>query len=73
MPTVDASALVQAEIELVLQIAGKTRGKIRVGAHADDEAIGSVALASPEFAKFGEGRPVKLVKVVPGRLVNVVV
>ena len=73
MPAVDEAALQQAEIELVLQIGGKTRGKIRVHAGADDHAIGSVALASPEFAKFGEGRPVKGVKVVPGRLVNVVV
>jgi leucyl-tRNA synthetase len=73
MPAVDDAALVRDEIELVLQINGKTRGKIRVSAHADDEAIRAAAIASPEFARFGEGRPVKLVKIVPGRLVNVVV
>jgi leucyl-tRNA synthetase len=72
MPAVDESALVQDEIELVLQVNGKTRGKIVVPASADDEAIKAVALASPEFHKFSEGKPVKLVKVVKGRLVNVV-
>jgi leucyl-tRNA synthetase len=71
-PVVDASALVQDEIELVLQVNGKMRGKIRVAASADHQAIESAALASPEFQRFGEGRPAKLVKVVPGRLVNVV-
>ena len=73
MPAVDESALVQDEIELVLQIAGKTRGSIRVSAHADKAAIERAALASPEYAKFGEGKPAKKVVIVPGRLVNVVV
>jgi leucyl-tRNA synthetase len=73
MPTVDAAALVQDEIELVLQIAGKTRGGIRVAAQADKAAIERAALASPEFAKFSDGKPAKKVIVVPGRLVNVVV
>ena len=72
-PAVDAAALVQDRIELVLQVNGKTRGKVGVPAGADDKAIEALVLATPEFIKFGEGRPVKLVKVVPGRLVNVVV
>jgi len=73
MPAVDEQALVQDEIELVLQIAGKTRGSVRVSAQADKPTIERAALASPEFAKFGEGRPAKKVVIVPGRLVNVVV
>ena len=73
MPAVDESALVQDEIELVLQVAGKTRGSVRVSAHADKAAIERTALASPEFAKFGEGKAAKKVVIVPGRLVNVVV
>jgi len=72
-PLVDEAALVQDEIELVLQIAGKTRGAIRVPAAADRAAIEAVALASPEFAKFSEGKPARKVIVVAGRLVNVVV
>ncbi|HET7524731.1 MAG TPA: leucine--tRNA ligase [Burkholderiaceae bacterium] len=73
MPVVDDTALVQDEIELVLQIAGKTRGSVRVAAQADKAAIERTALASPEFAKFGEGKAAKKVVIVPGRLVNVVV
>jgi leucyl-tRNA synthetase len=73
MPAVDEQALLQDQIELVLQIGGKTRGSIRVAAQADRATIERTALASPEFAKFGEGRPAKKVVIVPGRLVNVVV
>jgi leucyl-tRNA synthetase len=72
-PAVDEAALVQDEIELVLQISGKMRGAILVPAGADKAAIEAAALASPEFAKFSEGKPAKKVIVVPGRLVNVVV
>jgi leucyl-tRNA synthetase len=71
-PEVDEAALVQDEIELVLQVNGKTRGAIRVPASADRAAIEALAAASPETARFTEGRPVKKVIVVPGRLVNVV-
>jgi len=72
-PVVDEAALVQDEVELVLQISGKMRGAIKVPAGADKAAIEAAALASPEFARFSEGQPAKKVIVVPGRLVNVVV
>jgi leucyl-tRNA synthetase len=72
-PEVDEAALVQDEIELVLQVSGKMRGAIKVPAAADKAAIEAAALASPEFAKFSEGKPAKKVIIVPGRLVNVVV
>jgi leucyl-tRNA synthetase len=72
-PAVDEAALAQDQIELVLQIAGKTRGAVTVPAGADQAAIEAAALASPEFAKFGDGKPARKVVVVPGRLVNVVV
>jgi len=72
-PQVDEVALVQDEIELVLQVNGKLRGAITVPATADKAAIEAAALASPDFAKFSEGKAPKKVIVVPGRLVNVVV
>jgi leucyl-tRNA synthetase len=72
-PQVDEAALVQDEIELVLQVNGKHRGAVRVPAGADKAAIERAALATPEFEKFGEGKPAKKVIIVPGRLVNVVV
>jgi len=72
-PVFDERALVQAEVELMLQINGKLRGSIRVAAAAGKHQIEAAALAAPEFVKFAEGRLVKRVIVVPGRLVNVVV
>ncbi len=72
-PTVDEAALVQDEIELMLQVNGKLRGSVKVPAGADKAAVEAAALANPEFAKFSEGKPPKKVVIVPGRLVNVVV
>jgi leucyl-tRNA synthetase len=72
-PKVDEQALVQDEIELVLQVNGKTRGSVRVPAGASREAIEKIAVASPDFAKFAAGATPRKVIVVPGRLVNVVV
>jgi leucyl-tRNA synthetase len=72
-PQVDESALVQDEIELVLQVNGKLRGSITVPAGADKAAIEAAALASEAFVKAANGAAPKKVVVVPGRLVNVVV
>ena len=72
-PTVDASALVQDEIELMLQVNGKLRGSLKVSPQADKAAIEAAALVCDDFVKFAEGKPPKKVVVVPGRLVNVVI
>jgi leucyl-tRNA synthetase len=49
------------------------RGNLRVDAKAERPAIEAAAVASPDFAKFAEGRAPKKIIIVPGRLVNVVV
>ena len=72
-PEVDGAALVRSEIELVLQVAGKLRGAIVVPAHADKAAIEAAALAHPDAQRFMDGKPVRKIVVVPGRLVNIVV
>ncbi|HWI10710.1 MAG TPA: leucine--tRNA ligase, partial [Burkholderiaceae bacterium] len=72
-PKVDDAALLQSEIELMLQVNGKLRGSIRVPADAGRHTIEVTALKSPDFIKFAEGKRAKKVIVVPGRLVNVVV
>ena len=66
------AALVQDEIELMLQVNGKLRGAVRVAADAPKDAIEAAALAHEMAAKFMEGKPAKKVVVVPGRLVNIV-
>jgi leucyl-tRNA synthetase len=72
-PEVDATALTRETIDLMLQINGKLRGSLTVGAQASQEEIVSAALAHEGFLRFGEGRPAKKTVVVPGRLVNIVV
>jgi leucyl-tRNA synthetase len=69
---VDAAALVQDEIELVLQINGKLRGAVTVPSGASKEEIEALALTSPTLVAFAAGAVPKKVIVVPGRLVNVV-
>jgi leucyl-tRNA synthetase len=66
-------ALVQDEVELVLQVNGKLRGSLKVKVGADRTAIEAAALANEAAQKFMEGKPAKKVVVVPGRLVNIVV
>jgi len=72
-PQVDPNALVQDEIELMLQVNGKLRGSIVVSASADKAAIEQAALAHEMFQKIANGAAPKKVIVVPGRLVNLVV
>ena len=72
-PQVDPQALVQDEIQLMLQVNGKLRGSIVVAAGADKATIEAAALANEEFQKIAAGAAPKKIIVVPGRLVNVVV
>jgi leucyl-tRNA synthetase len=72
-PAVDEAALAREEIALVLQVNGKVRGKVVVPASASEDEIKTRASAAPEVAKYGNGAPARFIKVVPGRLVNVVV
>ncbi len=72
-PRVDPQALMQDEIELVLQVNGKLRGAVRVPAGASRHEIEKLAVASDVFLQHAGGAAAKKVIVVPGRLVNVVV
>jgi leucyl-tRNA synthetase len=72
-PEVDADALIEDEIELVLQVNGKLRGNMRVARDADRAQIEQLAMQNANVQKHIDGQPVKKVVVVPGRLVNVVV
>ncbi len=72
-PEPDAAALVEDEIELVVQVGGKKRGDLRVPRDADKTAIEAAVLGHPEVQKFMAGQPAKKIIIVPGRLVNVVI
>ncbi|MBD3611021.1 MAG: leucine--tRNA ligase [Hydrogenovibrio crunogenus] len=72
-PTVDDAALVKDEIEIMVQVNGKLRGKIEVAAEADKDTILAAAKANEQAAKFIDGKDIVKEIVVPGRLVNSVV
>ena len=72
-PQADKQALIQDEIELVVQINGKLRGQIRIAREADQAAIEQAALAHEHIQKNIAGKPVRKIIIVPGRLVNIVV
>jgi leucyl-tRNA synthetase len=72
-PEHDPAALIEDEIELVVQVNGKKRGDIRVPREAARGEIEAKVMADPAVQKFVGGQAVKKVVVVPGRLVNVVV
>jgi leucyl-tRNA synthetase len=72
-PQVDASALVVDEITLVIQIMGKTRGTIQVPANSTKEELEKYAHESDIAQRYLEGKEVKKIIVVPGKLVNFVV
>ncbi|MCT0957187.1 leucine--tRNA ligase [Weissella cibaria] len=71
-PTFDESALVEDEIEIVLQVNGKVRGRLTIPADADRDKMTELALADEAVQKQLDGGQSKKVIAVPGKLVNVV-
>ena len=73
-PKADQSAMVQDEVELVVQVNGKLRGSITIAKTMAKEAIEQHAVAQPFVQKFLEdGASVRKIIVVPNKLVNIVV
>ena len=71
-PGYDEAALVQDEIELVVQVNGKVRGRLMVPVGADQEAVRQFAMTHENVLRHLEGKSIKKLIVVPGKLVNVV-
>jgi leucyl-tRNA synthetase len=72
-PAFDPAILAEETLELPVQVNGKLRDKIVVPAAAPQADIEAAALASGKVRQFMDGKPVKKVIIVPGRLVNIVV
>jgi len=72
-PTYDPALLIEDEIELPVQVNGKIRDKIVVKKDATPAEIETLAKAAPNVAAHLEGKTIKKMVVVPGRLVNIVV
>ncbi|MFS0559552.1 leucine--tRNA ligase [Terribacillus sp. 179-K 1B1 HS] len=71
-PIHDESKLVEQEIEIVLQAMGKVRAKAMVPHDASKEELEKIALDNEQMQSWLEGKTVRKVIVVPGKLVNVV-
>ena len=71
-PACDEAALVEDELLIVVQVNGKVRGKVTVAANASEDEVREAALGESNVERFIEGKTVRKVIVIPGRLVNVV-
>jgi len=72
-PEVDEAALVKDEVTLVVQVNGKLRSRLQVPAQADQQEVEKLALADANVQRFTEGKSVRKVIFVPGKLLNIVV
>ena len=72
-PVCNEAALVRDELEMALQINGKVRGKFVVSADSTKEDIEKQIFSSPELTALFEGKAVRKMIIVPGRIANVVV
>jgi leucyl-tRNA synthetase len=59
-------------VALVVQVNGKLRGQIEVPVDAEREAIEQAAQTEPNVQRFIDGKPIRKIVVVPGKLVNLV-
>jgi len=72
-PSFDPALLVQDEVLIVVQVNGKKRGEVTVPVDLPEEEVKAAALGYPNVKRFLEGKTVRKVILVPGKLVNVVV
>lgn len=72
-PTFDERLLVDATVELPVQINGKVKARVEVPADAPQDDIQAAAMADSRVAELTAGKQVVKVIVVPGRMVNLVV
>lgn len=71
-PTYDESALVQSSIQIVVQVNGKLRAKLKVAADISKADMEALALKDENILRFTENTTIRKVIVIPGKLVNIV-
>ncbi|MDN3450538.1 leucine--tRNA ligase [Planococcus sp. APC 3906] len=72
-PEFDESKMIEDEVEVVVQVNGKVRTKIVVAKDSTKEQLEAAALADEAIVKAAEGKQVRKVIAIPGKLVNVVI
>ena len=71
-PKYDPAALVENEVEMILQVNGKVRAKVKMAKDTPKEEAEKQALANEHVQKFTAGKDIKKVIVVPNKIVNIV-
>lgn len=71
-PTYDETKLVEDEVEIVLQVNGKVKSKITVAKSLGKEELEKIAQEDDKMKENLEGKTIRKVIVVPGKLVNIV-
>ena len=71
-PVLDESLLVEAEIQIIVQVNGKLRARLTVPADISKPELEALALADENVTAHTDGKTVRKVIVVPGKLVNIV-
>ncbi len=71
-PTYDESKFVEDEVEIVIQVMGKVRSKMTVPRDISKEELEEKALADEKVKKWIDGKTIRKIIVVPGKLVNIV-
>jgi leucyl-tRNA synthetase len=72
-PTYDESKLIKNEVEVIVQVNGKLRGKLVVAVDTEEQTLQTLALADTNVQTFIEGKPLRKVIIVKNKLVNIVV
>ena len=71
-PQFDETLLVESEITIIVQVNGKLRAKLQVPADSDKTTLEDLAKTEPNVQQHTEGKTIRKVIVVPGKLVNIV-
>ena len=72
-PNVDESALIQDEVQIIVQVNGKLRAKLMAPVDSENQTIQELVFADERVSKFTNGKIILKVIVVPNKLVNVVI
>ncbi len=72
-PKYDETALVKDEIEVVVQINGKVRGKLSISSNVSKEEMEKIATEDEKIKSLIEGKEIVKIVAVPKKLVNIVV
>jgi leucyl-tRNA synthetase len=72
-PVADKALLVEDSVTIAVQVNGKRRDELTIARDADRETVERAALALEKVEKAIDGKPVRKIIVVPGKIVNIVV